>query len=65
MKTIQVLVISLAGSDARQAKVRSELSKTQFPWSFLDAIRGFVGAETFGLSACITGVFGGLGIDDD
>jgi glycosyl transferase family 25 len=46
MKTIQVLVISLAGSDARQAKVRSELSKTQFPWSFLDAIRGSSLIET-------------------
>ncbi len=40
MKAIQVLVISLAGSTARQAKVRSELSKTQLPWHFLDAVRG-------------------------
>ena len=40
MKSIQVLVISLAGSDDRQAKVRAELGKTQLPWRFLDAIHG-------------------------
>ena len=40
MPDIQILVISLAGSDARQKKVKSELDKTSFPWRFLDAIKG-------------------------
>lgn len=40
MTEIQILVISLAGSDARQQKVRLELNKTSFPWRFLDAVRG-------------------------
>ncbi len=40
MPDIQVLVISLAGSDARQKKVKSELDKTSFPWRFLDAVKG-------------------------
>lgn len=40
MLEIQVLVISLAGSDARQQKVRTELDKTSLPWRFLDAVRG-------------------------
>jgi len=40
MSDIQVLVISLAGSDARQEKVRSELGKTRLQWRFLDAVRG-------------------------
>ena len=40
MSDIQVLVISLAGSDARQQKVRAELDKTSLNWRFLDAIRG-------------------------
>ena len=40
MSDIQVLVISLAGSDARQQKVRAELDKTSLNWHFLDAIRG-------------------------
>ena len=40
MSDIQVLVISLAGSHARQEKVSSELGKTRFQWQFLDAVRG-------------------------
>lgn len=40
MLEIQVLVISLAGSDARQQKVRAELDKTSLKWRFLDAVRG-------------------------
>ena len=40
MSDIQVLVISLAGSDARQQKVRAELDKTSLQWHFLDAVRG-------------------------
>jgi glycosyl transferase family 25 len=40
MSDIQVLVISLAGSDARQQKVRAELNKTDLNWRFLDAVRG-------------------------
>ncbi len=40
MSDIQVLVISLAGSVARQQKVRAELDKTSLNWRFLDAIRG-------------------------
>ncbi|QWD91011.1 glycosyltransferase family 25 protein [Polynucleobacter sp. MWH-Braz-FAM2G] len=40
MSDIQVLVISLAGSYARQQKVSAELSRTSFQWRFLDAIRG-------------------------
>ncbi len=40
MQDIQALVISLAGSDARQQKVRSELEQTSLPWRFLDAVRG-------------------------
>ncbi|WP_114637326.1 glycosyltransferase family 25 protein [Polynucleobacter necessarius] len=40
MSDIQVVVISLAGSDARQEKVRAELDKTKFQWHFLDAVRG-------------------------
>jgi glycosyl transferase family 25 len=40
MSEIQVLVISLAGSDARQQKVRAELDKTSLNWRFLDAVRG-------------------------
>ncbi len=40
MSDIQVIVISLAGSDARQQKVRAELDKTSLKWRFLDAVRG-------------------------
>jgi len=40
MSDIQGLVISLAGSDARQQKVRVELEKTNLQWRFLDAVRG-------------------------
>jgi glycosyl transferase, family 25 len=40
MQDIHALVISLAGSDARQQKVRSELNKTSLPWHFVDAVRG-------------------------
>lgn len=40
MLDIQGLVISLAGSDARQKKVKSELDKTTLNWRFLDAVRG-------------------------
>ncbi len=40
MSEIQGLVISLAGSDARQKKVKSELDKTNLNWRFLEAIRG-------------------------
>lgn len=40
MSEIQVLVISLAGSDSRQEKVRAELAKTNLTWRFLDAVRG-------------------------
>ncbi len=40
MSAIQILVISLAGSDDRQKKVRAELDKTGLKWQFLDAIRG-------------------------
>lgn len=40
MPDIQLLVISLAGSDERQKKVQSELGKTKFTWRFLDAVRG-------------------------
>lgn len=40
MSDIQILVISLAGSDGRQKKVQSELGKTKFTWRFLDAVRG-------------------------
>jgi glycosyl transferase family 25 len=40
MSDIQVLVISLAGSDARQQQVRAELEKTSLNWRFLDAVRG-------------------------
>jgi len=46
MSDIQVLVISLAGSDARQEKVRSELGKTRLQWRFLDAVRGAALAES-------------------
>jgi glycosyl transferase family 25 len=40
MRAIQILVISLAGSDDRQTKVRAELAKTELSWRFLDAVRG-------------------------
>ena len=40
MSDIQVLVISLVGSHARQEKVSSELGKTRLQWQFLDAVRG-------------------------
>lgn len=40
MSDIQLVVISLAGSDERQKKVKSELDKTKFTWRFLDAVRG-------------------------
>jgi glycosyl transferase family 25 len=40
MADIQLLVISLVGSDERQKKVKSELDKTNLSWRFLDAIRG-------------------------
>ena len=40
MSDIQALVISLAGSDSRQEKVRAELGKTHLEWRFLDAVRG-------------------------
>ncbi len=40
MSDIQILVISLAGSDERKKKVQSELDKTKFTWRFLEAVRG-------------------------
>ncbi len=40
MSDIQVLVISLAGSDERKKKVQSELDKTKFTWRFLEAVKG-------------------------
>ena len=40
MKPIQILVISLKDSQARQAKVTTELAKTPFPWRFLEAVDG-------------------------
>lgn len=40
MSQVQGLVISLAGSDVRQQKVKSELDKTNLQWRFLDAVRG-------------------------
>ncbi|MBU3546655.1 MULTISPECIES: glycosyltransferase family 25 protein [Polynucleobacter] len=40
MPEIQGLVISLAGSEVRQQKVKSELDKTNLHWRFLDAVRG-------------------------
>lgn len=40
MLDIQGLVISLAGSDARQKKARVELDKTNLQWRFLEAVRG-------------------------
>jgi glycosyl transferase family 25 len=40
MEAIQALVISLPGSSDRQEKARSELTKTDLNWRFLDAIRG-------------------------
>ena len=35
-----ILVISLPGSTERQERVRAQLSKTQFSWEFLEAVRG-------------------------
>lgn len=40
MNSLQVLVISLQHSKDRQAKVASEMAKTQLEWSFLDAVDG-------------------------
>ena len=40
MTSIQILVISLKDSQARQAKVSAELAKTPFPWRFIDAVDG-------------------------
>ncbi len=40
MSQVQGLVISLAGSDVRRQKVKSELDKTNLQWRFLDAVRG-------------------------
>jgi glycosyl transferase family 25 len=40
MSDIQVVVISLAGSESRRYKAKSELDKTKLSWQFLEAIRG-------------------------
>jgi hypothetical protein len=40
------------GKEWQTQRIHTEIS--------LDAVRGFVGAETFGIYACITGIFGGL-----
>ena len=40
MKSLQILVISLIQSLDRQVKVKEELSKAPFEWSFLDAVDG-------------------------
>lgn len=40
MLQLQILVISLKHSNARRAKVISEMSKTQLKWSFMDAVDG-------------------------
>jgi len=40
MSEIQILVISLADSHARQRKVMAEFDKTSMNWRFLDAVRG-------------------------
>lgn len=40
MSSLQVLVISLKHSTERQAKVSSEMAKTQLEWGFLDAVDG-------------------------
>ena len=40
MQNLQTVVISLLRSSQRREKVRSELSKTNLKWSFLDAVDG-------------------------
>lgn len=40
MQTLQILVISLKHSTARQAKVTSEMAKTRLDWRFMDAVDG-------------------------
>ncbi len=40
MLPLQILVISLKHSTARQAKVASEMAKTSLTWSFMDAVDG-------------------------
>jgi glycosyl transferase family 25 len=40
MADLQILVISLPGSDTRQQKAKLELDRTGFKWQFLDAVRG-------------------------
>lgn len=40
MQNLQIFVISLTQSIDRQAKVKEELSKTSFAWTFLDAVDG-------------------------
>jgi glycosyl transferase, family 25 len=40
MLPLQILVISLKHSAARQAKVTSEMAKTRLEWSFMDAVDG-------------------------
>lgn len=37
---LQILVISLSRSTDRRAKVKEELQKISFPWTFLDAVDG-------------------------
>ena len=40
MLSLQILVISLKHSSARQAKVASEMAKTSLAWRFMDAVDG-------------------------
>lgn len=40
MLPLQILVISLKHSTARQAKVTSEMAKTRLEWRFMDAVDG-------------------------
>lgn len=40
MEPLQIFVITLKDSAARQERVRRELAKTNFQWSFLDAVDG-------------------------
>jgi len=40
LQNFQIFVISLTQSKDRQAKVKEELSKTSFTWTFLDAVDG-------------------------
>nr|WP_318658003.1 hypothetical protein [Pseudanabaena sp. ABRG5-3] len=58
----QSLIIGQTCLGAKGEEWQTERIHTEI---FLDAIRCLVGAETFGLNACIAGIFGSLGIDDD